>query len=82
MSPNVLEIVRMADVLTADERLELLIALLERTRLAPTEASSRRQLTELAGLYSQPMFGEDAQQAVNRLRDEWDAREADWRDTP
>jgi hypothetical protein len=51
------------------------MALLQRTRnVVEAVDTPKQQLdwSDLRGIYQSPMLGEDAQLAINRLREEWD----------
>lgn len=62
-----------ADVLSADEQLRLAAYLVERAR-SSIPAAVERKWSDLRGLYSHPMLGEDAQSWVTRTREEADNR--------
>lgn len=80
MSNAVITLIKQAESLSPDETLELIMALLQRARLAvapikPQVGVPDTDWEDLRGLYRYPMFGEDAQRAVNRLREEWHEHE-------
>lgn len=69
MSASVIALVKQA------ETLELIMALLQRTRnVVEAVDTPKQQLdwSDLHGIYQSPMLGADAQLAINRLREEWD----------
>ena len=77
MSASVIALVKQVETLSAAETLELIMALLQRTRnVVEAVDTPKQQLdwSDLRGIYQSPMLGEDAQLAVNRLREEWDDR--------
>lgn len=62
-----------ADGLSADEQLRLAAYLVERARTS-LPAAVERKWSDLRGLYSHPMLGEDAQAWVTRTREDADNR--------
>lgn len=68
---TVAEILEQAKALSAQERKELAKLLID---LLDTGAHPTRRLSELRGLGKEIWEGIDAQDYVNRLRDEWDTR--------
>ncbi len=75
MSASVIALVKQAETLSAAETLELIKALLQRTRnVVEAVDTPKQQLdwSDLRGIYQSPMLGADAQFAINRLREEWD----------
>lgn len=78
MSPEVNEILKQADALSADEQLALASRLIERARRKSRPA--RRRWLDAIGLAPYPLVGEEAQAWVTRTRQEGtDEREAQWR---
>jgi len=78
MSTAVLKIIKQTENLSLNETLELVMALLQRTRNTMDAPNPPRTWEDIRGRYSYPMFGEDAQIAISRLREEWDEREKSW----
>ncbi len=78
MSMAVIELVKQAKSLSPAETLELVMALLQRTRNVVENPKSALKWADIRGIYPYPMFGEDAQLVINRLRAEWDDRERLW----
>jgi hypothetical protein len=64
-------IMQQVDVLSADEQLRLAAYLVERARVS-LPAAVARKWSDLRGLYSHPMLGEDAQAWVARTRKDAD----------
>ena len=67
-------LIREAESLTGDERLQLAIHLLKKARKARAKPEPRRKWAELCGLAASPMVGEDAQDWVSSSRRESDDR--------
>ena len=78
MSTAVIELVKQAENLSPAETLELVMALLQRTRNVVDTSKSPLKWSDIRGIYPYPMFGEDAQIAIHRMREEWDEREKQW----
>lgn len=63
------ELMKRADELTADEKLELALHLIEQARQGD-DSQPRRKWREINGAAQYPMVGEDAQAWVSRSRQE------------
>ncbi len=70
---TVAQIVEQARALSAEERKELVKRLVDMLD-EDASVSGKRSLTELRGLGKEIWQGIDAQEYVDRLRDEWDTR--------
>ena len=68
------DLIRQAESLTGDERLQLAIDLLKEARKARAKPEPHRKWAELCGLAASPMVGEDAQAWVSGIRRESDDR--------
>lgn len=69
------DIVREARALSIQQRKELIGLIVDTlTETPPPSLPSKRSLLEMAGLGAEIWKGIDAQEYVNRLRDEWDSR--------
>ncbi len=71
MSTAVLDIIRQAERLSLAEQLELIEYLAQRSRMQ-AEKRPMRKWSELAGVLDQPLYGEDAQTHISKMRDESD----------
>lgn len=82
-TPTYEEVVRLADALTAQERLRLIAHLATTAQVDIAAPKPGRRWSDLAGTAPYPALGEDAQEWVSRTRQESDdAREAQQRDRP
>lgn len=69
MNQNILkELKHQADTLTIEEQLELIAYLVEKARQAQFQTQNRQQWSDLSGLVTAPVFGEDAQSFISRTR--------------
>jgi|GEM_PF-579284 len=86
MSTTMLEIIKQADGLSVSDQIELAVCLMELAKARVTQLNSPAQTQhkwrEIRGRYAGLLNGEDAQVWVNRLREEWDEREAQWSARP
>ncbi|MBE9011746.1 hypothetical protein IQ250_16195 [Pseudanabaenaceae cyanobacterium LEGE 13415] len=74
--PLVETLLKQAEQLPDEARLELISRLADQMRLkAAPVASQKHKFTEFRGIAQNVMQGMDAQDWVNQLRDEWDDRE-------
>ncbi len=79
MSMTYDELIKQVDTLQVEEQLRLATYLLERARQAVAREKPKRKWTELRGLATYPMLGEDAQECISRTRQESDEqRQAQW----
>lgn len=77
MNPLVETLLKQAEQLPQEARLELISRLADQLRVQTTPASSQKhRVSEFRGIASNLLEGMDAQTWVNQLRDEWDDREA------
>ncbi len=67
-------LIRQAESLTGDERLQLAIDLLKKVRKARGKPEPHRNWTELCGLAASPLVSEDAQKWVSSIRRDSDDR--------
>ncbi len=79
MNASVLDVLKQAQTLSPDDKLDLVMALLKEIRASTPHASPKPKWATIRGSVRYPVMGEDAQVAVNRMRDEWDARETSLR---
>ena len=68
-SAKLKELMKRADELTSDEKLELALLLIEQARQGD-DSQPRRKWKEINGAGQYPMVGEDAQAWVSRSRQE------------
>ncbi len=68
------EILRQAKTLSMQERKELVKLLIDSLDVPDAAPRQQRRLSELRGLGKEIWQGIDAQEYVNRLRNEWDER--------
>lgn len=68
-------ILREAEQLPRDEQLRLIERLVVRLRTRPEPGGKPLRWEDFAGTAPYPMCGEDAQDYINRMRDEWEERE-------
>ncbi|MFW6162541.1 MAG: hypothetical protein ACODAJ_07200 [Planctomycetota bacterium] len=68
-------ILREAEQLPPDEQLELIERLAARLRTRPEPGKKRPRWEDLAGTAPYPLCGEDAQEYISKMRDEWEERE-------
>jgi hypothetical protein len=79
-TPTLDDVLSQATALKPEEQLLLLARLAEHVRVvyseqpAPQEAARKRSILDLEGVGAEIWRGIDAQEYVNRLRDEWDER--------
>jgi len=78
MSTAVIEILKQAESLSSAEKLKFVIALLQRLHNEVDAPKTPLKWADIRGIYPNLMFGEDAQTAINRMREEWDERERQW----
>jgi hypothetical protein len=76
MSPLLEEMIKQAELLTVDDRLELIRQIAAGLKQPQNEPKPKRSWRELRGLAPNLLEGQDAQEWVNELRTEWDEREA------
>jgi hypothetical protein len=69
------DLVRQAETLSADEKLQLAAALIEQARQGTKDTLSAGKWRELRGRVAAPALGEDAQAWVTRTRQEGAQRE-------
>ncbi|NPV68435.1 MAG: hypothetical protein HPY64_14930 [Anaerolineae bacterium] len=69
------EIVKQAQALSQQDRKELIKLLIDSLDVETPPALRRRRLSELRGLGKEIWQDIDAQEYVNRLRDEWDRQQ-------
>ncbi len=81
MSTLLSDLMKQAQALSPGEKIDLALALLEQTRAEVQTGKSNLKWGDIHGSYAYPMFGEEAQSAIDRLRDEWEEREKSW-DSP
>jgi hypothetical protein len=83
MSQLLQEVLKQAEQLTPDDRLELIRLVAEGLKKPEMpEVNVKRSWRELRGLAPNLLGGKDAQAWVNELRIEWDEREARLRADP
>jgi hypothetical protein len=68
-------ILREAEQLPPDEQLELIERLAARLRTRPEPGKKRPRWEDFAGVAPYPLCGEDAQEYISKMRDEWEERE-------
>lgn len=78
--PTYEEVLKLAEALPREERLQLIAALATQARDAAAPHESRPRWRDIRGTVPYPAFGEDAQAWVSRTRDEWEERERQWRE--
>lgn len=81
MDASLGELLKQAQALTPGDKIDLAMALLEQARVSITRGPALVKWADIRGSIPYPMFGEDAQLAINRMRDEWNDRESTWRAT-
>jgi len=69
------QVVRQAEQLTQQQQLELIEHLAARLRAEQEAGGKRPRWEDLAGTAPYPLCGEDAQEYISRMRDEWEERE-------
>ncbi|MEH2178614.1 hypothetical protein [Nostoc sp.] len=72
MSPSLEKILSEIEQLTPEEQLTVMRHLVERVKKHVTQAQAKRKWSDLKGMASYPLFGEDAQEWVSRNRQEGD----------
>ncbi|MFN6487702.1 MULTISPECIES: hypothetical protein [unclassified Nostoc] len=72
MSPSVEKILSEIEQLTPEEQLMVMGHLVERMKKHITQAQPKRKWSDLKGMASYPLLGEDAQEWVSRTRREGD----------
>ena len=65
------DLLRQADLLPLEQQLALAAQMLARVR-ARVRQTRPIKWRDVRGMYAYPATGQDAQQRVNKLRDEWD----------
>lgn len=76
MSAQDLErVLRQAEALTPDEQRTLIDQLASRLGAREQSAGKRPRWEDYEGTAPYPLCGEDAQQYISRMRDEWEERE-------
>ncbi len=81
MSPLLEQVLRQAEQLEPEERLELVQKVVEGLRKPEENGNARpakHRVSEFYGIAPDLLEGRDAQEWVNELRDEWSEREAQW----
>jgi hypothetical protein len=68
------EILQQANILSMQERKELVKLLVDSLGVSESAPRQQRRLSELRGLGKKVWEGIDAQEYVNQLRSEWDDR--------
>lgn len=68
MSKELFEVLRLADLLSPDEQLELISYLAQKLRNCEIQRKPRRNVMEFAGIAPNLLGGMDAQEYVNRIR--------------
>ncbi len=71
---SVQEMIQEAQTLSSDEIKELMKVLIDLMPSADVETQKKHSIVELRGLGKEIWQGIDAQEYVNKLRDEWDER--------
>ncbi|AFZ12014.1 hypothetical protein Cri9333_1105 [Crinalium epipsammum PCC 9333] len=69
---TLLQLKQQADTLTLEEQLKLIAYLAEKARQTQPTIKPQQKWSEIRGLVSAPVFGEDAQTWVSRTRQEAD----------
>lgn len=72
MSPSLEKILSEIEQLTPEEQLTVMGHLVERVKKHVTQAQAKGKWSDLKGMASYPLFGEDAQEWVSRNRREGD----------
>jgi hypothetical protein len=72
MSPSLEKILSEIEQLTPEEQLTVMGHLVERVKKHVTQAQAKRKWSDLKGMASYPLFGEDAQDWVSQHRREGD----------
>ncbi|MHC5727435.1 MAG: hypothetical protein ACYTXY_25560 [Nostoc sp.] len=72
MSPSLEKILSEIEQLTPEEQLTLMWHLVERMKKHITQGQPKRKWSNLKGMASYPLLGEDAQEWVSRTRREGD----------
>ncbi|MEH1905877.1 MAG: hypothetical protein V7L04_31990 [Nostoc sp.] len=72
MSPSLEKILSEIEQLTPEEQLIVMGHLVERVKKHVTQAQAKRKWSDLKGMASYPLFGEDGQEWVSRNRREGD----------
>ncbi|MEH2384482.1 MAG: hypothetical protein V7K14_01535 [Nostoc sp.] len=72
MSPSLEKILSEIEQLTPEEQLTVMGHLVERMKKHITQAQPKRKWSNLKGMASYPLLGEDAQESVSRTRREGD----------
>ncbi|MCC5619461.1 hypothetical protein LC605_31305 [Nostoc sp. CHAB 5836] len=72
MSPSLEKILSDIEQLTPEEQLTVIGHLLERVKKHITQAQPKRKWSDLKGIASYPLLGEDAAEWVSRTRREGD----------
>ena len=82
-SANLSQIIRQIESLPLDDQLDLIAYLAKKARQQYQASPPRRRWSEIRGLASYPLLGEDAQVWVSRTRHEGDERrEQQWKQKP
>lgn len=74
MTPSVQKVLEEAQQLTFEERKELVIALVDTLTQSTVPNPVQRSLRSFRGLGAHLYTGQDAQDYVNQIRQEWDDR--------
>ncbi|MEA5570524.1 hypothetical protein [Calothrix sp. UHCC 0171] len=82
MSSQLEAILKQAQGLSQEEKLELIRQLIQISTQPQTGAKPKRKVTDFYGIAPNLLSGMDAQVWVSQLRDEWDEREALLRQQP
>jgi hypothetical protein len=75
MNPLIETLLKQAEQLPQEDRLELISRLADQMRVEIPARSQKRGVREFRGIAPGLLAGMDAQEWVNQLRDEWDDRE-------
>jgi hypothetical protein len=82
MSPLLEEVLRQAEQLAPEDRLVLVEKVMEglkQSEPVSRSPSEKYRVGDFYGIAPNLLEGKDAQEWVNELRDEWSAREAQWK---
>ncbi len=74
MNPLIEPLLRQAEQLPQEARLELISRLVDQLRMQNAPLSRKRRVSEFRGIAPKLLMGMDAQIWVNELRDEWSDR--------
>ena len=71
MDASLVEILRQAQALSPVDKIDLAMALLAQARGSIVRGPAPARWADMRGSIPYPMFGDDGQSAINRMRDEW-----------